>query len=291
VEVHAVPVGNVLAIVFDFDDTLAPDSTTKLLQHHGIDPDKFWKEDTPALVKQGYDPAIAWLNLLLDCVGPDKPLGNLTNQALREFGASLDDDYFPGLPELFDDLQREVAEERDISIEFYIVSGGLRELLLGSAIVQRYFQGVYASELGEGQDGLLRYIKRCVTFTEKTRYLFEINKGIPPDESRENPLLVNKDVPPDQRRVPFEDMIYVGDGLTDIPCFSLLQKSGGTTFGVFDPVTTAKAKRAFLELLQPRRVVSIHAPKFGPTDDLGALLRVAIAERIASIKLRTARPY
>lgn len=122
-----------------------------------------------------------------------------------------------------------------------------------------------------------RYIRRCVSFTEKTRYLFEINKGIPQGESSKNPYLVNKAVAESDRRVPFENMIYVGDGLTDIPCFSVVGMGHGFAFGVFDPSEEGKAKRALTEFLEPKRVVSMHKPAYRSDDELGSILRVTVA--------------
>lgn len=282
---------DVIAVVFDFDDTLAPDTTTRLLQSHDIDTEDFWKNKVPPLVASGFDPAFAWLKLMLEEIGEGKRLGPLTNSDLREFGATVDGTYYPGLPQLFPDLRAVVAEERDISIEFYIISGGLRQLLLGSSVVQEHFDGVYGCELAEGDDGVLRHIMRCVTFTEKTRYLYEINKGIRVSDSFKNPLLVNEAVSQEERRVQFPDMIYVGDGLTDIPCFSMIDAYKGTTFGVFDASLQSKAKTAFLKLLQPKRVISIHAPKYGPDDDLGALLRAAVEQKVAAITVRRGTAY
>jgi len=85
-----------LAVVFDFDDTLVPDSTTKLLKSHDVDPKKFWSKDVKALIRSGFDPSFAWLKLLLDNVGPGKPLGQLTKKSLREFGSTLDVAFLPG---------------------------------------------------------------------------------------------------------------------------------------------------------------------------------------------------
>jgi hypothetical protein len=131
----------------------------------------------------------------------------------------------------------------------------------GSNIVKKYFSGVYGCQLaGDTEDGVLRYIKRCITFTEKTRYLFEINKGIKPEESKSRPHLVNKYVADKDRTIPFRNMIYVGDGMTDIPCFSLLQKNKGKAFGVFDPSSESKAKLALEEFLEPNRVTGMYSP-------------------------------
>lgn len=274
-----------LALIFDFDDTLAPDSTTLLLKHHGLDAQKFWKQDAKALVEQGYDPAHAYLKLLLDNVGPGKPLGELTNQKLRDFGKQIEPLFFPGLQQLFDDLRDFLKEFRDISIEFYIVSGGLQEIIEGCELVRKNFTAVYGCKLaGDTETGTVKYIKRCITFTEKTRFLFEINKGIRPEDTRTNALLVNKDIPEAQRRVPFKNMIYAGDGLTDIPCFSLVKRFGGSPFGVFH-ADSDSAKRALQEFLKTDRVIASYTPKYGPSDDLGMILRGAVQLRCGQIEI------
>lgn len=285
----------VVAVIFDYDDTLLPDSTSALLRAHDIDPHEFWTGRAAQLVARGYDPPLAYLNLLLREVGEGRPLGTLTNEKLRQFGATLDDKYFPGIPEVFDDLREQAAGFRDVEIEFYIISGGLKEVILGSRIVEENFDGVYGCEFAEHPEtGVIHEVTRCITFTEKTRYLFEINKGISPDESATQPQLVNQDIALDERRIPFDRMIYVGDGLTDIPCFSLVGRNGGTAFGVFDPTKEMSARQAFQQFLRASRVVSAHRPRYGEEDELGAFLRAAviqvcsrvIIERETTAKLR-----
>lgn len=285
------PSPEILAVIFDFDDTLAPDSTTRLLESYGYDTDTFWKKDVRALVAQGYDPTLAWLNLVLADAKAGGLLRALTNQQLRKFGASLDDSFFPGLPDIFPRLRSEVAKYRDISIEFYVISTGLREVILGSEIVRSHFAEVYACEFGENEEGVLQDIKRCVTFTEKTRYLFEINKGLRFSKTTENPLLVNTDVPKELRRISFKNMIYVGDGLTDIPCFSLVKEYGGHVFGVFDPTKKDKAKQALLEFLRPQRVLGMYEPLYRETDALGSLIEMAVATRCSQIELERDQAY
>lgn len=282
-----------LALVFDFDDTLVPDSTTKLIQAKGFDPQEFWSTDVKALVDDGFDPTLAYLKLLLDNVGTDKPLGPLTNSDLGAFGAGLDEDYYPGLPDFFDDVQKLVKDDfNHIDVEYYIISGGLQAIIEGSRNVKKYFTGVYGCQLAsDPETGILRDIKRCVSFTEKTRYLFEINKGISPSEGATRPLLVNQAVPLEKRRIPWRNIIYIGDGLTDIPCFSLVKANGGTTFGVFDPGEERNAKRAFQEFLKTGRVSSMHAPRYQHDDDLGAILRAAVASTCSQIQLEAEQAY
>lgn len=223
-----------LALVFDFDDTLVPDSTTSLLKEYAINIRKFWGEDVKALVNSGFDPPHAYLKLILDKIGPSKPLGELTNKDLRKFGEKVNRQFFPGVPSLFRDLRSTVAKFPDIQIEFYVISGGLQEIIEGCQLIRKNFSGVYGCHLaGDTEHGPLKYIKRCITFTEKTRFLFEINKGLKSNLTQKNPYLVNQDVPQNKRRIPFNNMIYVGDGLTDIPCFSLLKYWGRFAFWGF----------------------------------------------------------
>jgi|SRR5271157_2992811 len=278
---------DVIALIFDFDDTLAPDSTVALLASRGIDTSKFWAVQRE-LIQSGYDPPLAYLKLLLDNIGKDKPLGELTNRDLIKFATSIDNTFHEGLPEFFDEIKDDVKNTyKDIEVEYYIVSGGLQSIIESTVIVQKYFTGVYGCQLtGDSEDGVLKYIKRCVTFTEKTRYLFEINKGITPSDSQKNPYFVNKFVPTEKRRVPFSNMIYVGDGLTDVPCFSLITSLGGFAFGVFDPTKKDKAKLAFEEFLQPHRVSSMHAPRFTPDSELGTMLHTAVLTRCSKIQLQ-----
>jgi hypothetical protein len=282
-------VTEIVALVFDFDDTLVPDSTTKLLQAHGIDSDTFFGVHAKNLIDEGYDPPLAYLNLILQNIGSGKPFGQLTNKSLIEFGATLDACFHEGLPEFFDDVRDQTKTQfKNIDVEFYIISGGLQPILEGSAIVRKYFKAVYGCQLdGDTEDGPLKYIKRCITFTEKTRYLFEINKGIDSSQSKTNPYLVNEAKKPEDRRIPFENMIYVGDGQTDIPCFSMLKQLGGAPFGVFDPKNKAKAKASLEKLLQPDRVIGMHAPKYSQNEDLGSLLRLVVAQRCLSISVKT----
>lgn len=281
----------IVALIFDFDDTLVPDSTTKLLKAHGIDTNGFWQE-ARTLVEQGYDQPSAYLKLILDNVGAAKPLGELTNARLRKFGEAVDHDFYPGLPDFFDWVRDYVnGNYKNIAVEFYIVSGGLYELVAGSAVVRKYFKAIYGCHLAsDSEGGTLKYVKRSITFTEKTRFIYEIHKGLDPRETAQNPALVNKFIPPEKRRIPLTNMIYVGDGLTDIPCFSLLKASGGFGFGVFDPKQEKKTKAALEEFLQTDRVISMHAPNYEKESELGAILRAAVANRCSAIQLQREQP-
>jgi phosphoserine phosphatase len=286
-----------IAVIFDYDNTLVPDSVTKLLTIHKIDPKKFWLQEVRSLTDQGYDQVLAYLNLILKKIGPNKPLGELTNGDLRDFGSRLDRSYYPGLPALFDELKAIVQKHIDIDIEYYIISSGLQDIMDGSKTIQRYFGAVYGCQLaGDKENGVLKYVKRAITFTEKTRYLFEINKGIAPSSSIKNGDKVNVDIPYEKRKIPFANMIYIGDGLTDVPCFSLVMKGlghheGGYAYGVFDPSDEQSTRLALGKFLKPRRVISTHKPEYRRKDELGALLRATAQEVCSRIENKREQPY
>lgn len=271
---------NTIALVFDFDDTLLPDSTTRLLASYGVDAEYFWQRYVKELIRKGFEPSLAYLNRILDLTGDGRPLGLLSPEKLNQFGSTLNKSFYPGLSSFFSDIKsivNETAADEQLQVEFYIVSGGLQAVIEGTPLVKKYFHQVYGCQFGTDETtGAINQVARCVTFTEKTRYLFEINKGILPQATVENPYLVNKDITTERRRIPFKNMIYVGDGLTDIPCFSLVKRMGGMAFGVFNPQEERSARRALLEFLHTDRVVSMHAPRFRKTDELGSLLRAAV---------------
>lgn len=273
---------NIIAVVFDFDDTLTDDSTSALLRNAGIDVSEFWQVKAKGLIDDGWDPTPAYLKLILDNVGPKKPLGKLTNRGLREFGAGLK--LYPGIPALFKEL-RESVKEHPLSnpvVEFYVISGGLEEVILGSKVAP-HLAGVWGCQFAE-ENGQVSHVKRMVSFTEKTKYLYMINKGI---GTGAGPYAVNERRLPDDRRVPFTNMIYIGDGLTDVPCFSLLDHFKGRAFGVFDPKKAGAPKKAWEQLVAPKRVTSMNAPKYRKTDELGALLRSAVKGLCLDLDTRT----
>lgn len=275
-----------IGLAFDMDDTLSPDTSTQLVSSFGIDPDEFWGRTIRALVTTGSDPTLAYLHKICDLSGKGKPMGMLTLEALRKFGASIDATIYPGVDGLRAELQA-IASAIDptIEVEMYVVSGGIKHVLDGSDILRRNFNAIYANEFDVNpKTGVISRVKKVVTFSEKTKILFEINKGITPAQAEANPYLVNNAMPKGERAIPFENMIYFGDGLTDIACFSLVRSQGGYAFGIFNPAKPASAQRAFDEFIAGDRVTAVHAPRYGKDDELGSLVRAAvtrIAKRIA----------
>jgi len=232
---------NIIGIIFDCDDTLCEDSTTFLLKELGIKADTFWRS-VNLMVRKGWDPPLAYMRRLIRQINSGQI--KLTNKDLRKIGANIV--FFPGIPELFTELKDyvdriEEAEELDITIEYYVVTSGFEELVRGTVIAP-YMTEIFGCTFdAHPKTGMLRFPKNIVTFTEKTKFVFAINKGISGTRLRKSPYEVNNVVDENQRRIPFRNMLYIGDGPSDIPCLSLLMKFGGYGIGVYGKKSIAKA--------------------------------------------------
>jgi 2-hydroxy-3-keto-5-methylthiopentenyl-1-phosphate phosphatase len=214
-----------IAIICDCDNTLAPDTTSSLLEDNGIDLDSFWK-DISHQVEMGWDPPIAWMTEIANLIKEGK-IAQDTNSKLTEFGKTVTT--FPGASEFITELNESLGKEHDITVEGYVVSCGIESLMQGTTLSESFTE-IFGSNFYE-KDGIIAGIKSNITFTEKTKFIFGINKGIT-SEIRENPYNVNTFVENQKRAVPFENMIYLGDGPSDIPCFSMIKGKGGHSIGI-----------------------------------------------------------
>ena len=227
---------DVIAIICDCDGTLCPDTSKKLVRDMGIDSCDFWKRQVANLVKDGWDPPLAYLNQLLK-VSQGPEVENLTKAKLCAVGASID--FYSGaldfVPRLRDALaQKSEYEEAQITVEWYIVSSGI-EALLRATQLKESATDIFGCEFAYDDFGQAFAVKRAVTFTEKTKFIYAINKGISGTELRRDPYRVNASVEEEDRRIPFRNMVYVGDGPSDIPCFSMIRRFGGQAIGVIPP--------------------------------------------------------
>lgn len=294
---------NIIAIIWDFDRTLSPQyMQTPLFRAYNVDEDAFWREvrALPAYYARAgirVQADTCYLGHLLTYVQTGRMTG-LSNTRLRALGGEIP--FFPGLPDIFDRVAAVLAEapfqEGDLRLEHYVVSTGLAEMIRGSAIAPK-LAGVWASEFiespaapgfnagGKPEPGAISQIAGQLDNTTKTRAIFEINKGV----NKAPEISVNDMIPEEERRVPFKHMIYIADGPSDIPSFSVVRKHGGLTYAVYD----AAAPGQFAQAVRMQETNRIDA--FGPADyregtqtDLWLRLQVRrIAERIMERRKQT----
>ncbi len=308
---------SIIACIWDFDSTLIPGYMQwPLFKRYGVDENTFWKEVNTLpeyYAKQGrrVSPDTVYLNHLLTYVRAGIFKG-LNNKVLKELGAELE--FYKGLPEFFQTLKdiprsRPEYQKYGIALEHYIVSTGLAEMIRGSAIAP-HVDGIYGCELVENppppgyltqpelidinpEESEFTQIGVMVDNTIKTRFIFEINKG-----SNKMPELdVNAKVEHSDRRVPMDNMIYVADGPSDVPVFSVVRKNGGRAFAVYEP-GDEQGFRQNDQLLRHGRVDAYGRADFRPGSDTHMWLKMHVSEicdRIVeeqkySISQRVSRP-
>jgi len=272
---------NTIAVVWDFDKTLTKGYMQEpLFKHYNVSGQDFWKEVNalPEFHKK-YDGLnnvskdTIYLNHILEYVRQGKFKG-LSNEMLRKFGASIS--FYPGIPTFFKEVKEKIERNRtykkhEIKVEHYIVSTGLTQIILGSKI-RPYVEYVWGCEFVETIPGPgylkspnKKYLKTrrkqisglgyVIDNTTKTRAIFEINKG-----SNKQNIDVNASMDESERRVPFQNMIYIADGPSDVPVFSLVKRNGGKNFAVY----RSKSDAEFKQVNELQRQGRIHA--FGEAD-------------------------
>ena len=276
---------NIIAIVYDYDQTLSPNymQDEVIFPTFGIDSKKFWSHCHGLVKEQGYDNELAYMKALLDYLEIDRP----TTARLRELGSGLQ--FFPGLPEMFEEFRTKLLtpqhQAHGIKVEHYIISSGLKALIEGSRLAP-YIRAMFGCEFAEDREGRISFPKRAISHTQKTQFLFRINKGML-DYSQD----VNDHMPPELRPIPFQHMIYVGDGPTDVPCFTVVRQHGGHAIAVYNPSdpTRGSFKKCYQLSTHADRVRHIAPADFRAGSHLRLLLEQMVEEVATRIVERRAR--
>src|SRR5258705_3556886 len=263
-----------IAIVYDYDQTLSPAymQDDVIFPAFGINAEKFWDRCAELVQTQGFDQELAYMKCLLDYLAMDRP----TNEQLRELGAKMQ--LYNGLPGMFKEFASGLLSAdhlaSGIQVEHYVVSSGLKILIEGSKI-RPYLRAVFGCEYAEDLDGRITFPKRVISHTQKTQYLFRINKGLL-DLSQD----VNDHMPDDIRPIPFSNMVYVGDGPTDVPCFTIIKKNGGQAIAVYNPDDPARVgfKKCYQLSTHADRVKHIAPADYRQNTHLRMLLEQMVEE-------------
>ena len=217
-----------IALMYDFDGTLSPDNMQEYDFMKAIkvdDKNQFWDETHNIAVEQQSSTILSYMKLMID----KAKAGGLSirRQQFVEFGKGIV--LFPGVPGWFEMINRQGAE-MGVNVEHYIISSGLKELIEGTPIA-RYFKQIYACSFMYEDDAAV-WPAVAVDFTSKTQFIFMINKGIYNiwDNAR-----INDSMPDEKRPVPFQNMIYMGDGETDIPSMRIVKSEGGHSIAIYKP--------------------------------------------------------
>ena len=215
----------ILALMYDFDRTLSPKDMQEyaFIPGLGMESKEFWAECDSTMHKHGMDQILAYMLVMLE-----KSEGRqlVTHDTLKALGKGVK--LFCGVKTWFHRINS-YADKQGLMAEHYIISSGLKEIIEGTLIAGE-FKEIYAASFCYNEKGVPYWPAMAVNYTSKTQFLYRINKGVM-DVSENKGL--NEYMPEDRRRVPFRNMIYIGDGLTDVPCMKLTKANGGHSIAVY----------------------------------------------------------
>jgi len=225
----------VIAVCYDFDKTLSPDDMQAqgYIQSVGYDINEFWTESNSLAQNNDMDQNLAYMYKMVE-----KSRGKfyVTKESLADYGAKVK--LFDGVEEWFERI-RQYGLSKGIIIEHYIISSGLKEMIEGTKMAKaNAFKRIYASSYYYDSANVAIWPAQAVNYTNKTQFLFRIEKGtLDVNDDR-----VNNFFPPEEIRIPFRNIIYIGDSATDIPCMKLVNSFGGYSIGVYNPHSNDKSK-------------------------------------------------
>ncbi len=231
----------IVALIYDFDGTLSPGNMQeydfrKAIGVHSMK--QFWAENARWAKEQNASEILSYMRLMIE--KSHEKDSAVTKQTFENFGKSIE--LYPGVEEWFD-LVNQLGTDNGVTIEHYLNSSGLKEMVEGTSIAKK-FQEIYACSFMYDENGAAKWPAVAVDFTAKTQFLFMINKGIAKIYDNKK---VNEFMPKEERPIPFDHMIYFGDGNTDIPCMKLVKQQGGNSIAVYKP--RSKKKKAEAEKL------------------------------------------
>lgn len=274
---------NRIAIAYDFDGTLAPGNMQEhnFLPALGIDPKIFWGKAKKKAMEHDMDEILAYMQLTIE---EAKNKGfPIRKSDFINYGKNIT--LFEGVEDYFERIN-DYAKKKGLIIEHYIISSGLREFVKGTKI-SKNFKYIFASGFEYDANGVAVWPALAVNYTNKTQYLFRINKGI--NNSYDNQE-INKFMPEDKRHIPFEQMIYLGDGETDVPAMKMIKYQGGKAIAVYNPKIRAKKNRKSPKQICEDLVIHNRADYIAPANysensELDKVLKLVIDKICAEIEL------
>ncbi|MBQ1213894.1 MAG: haloacid dehalogenase-like hydrolase [Tidjanibacter sp.] len=261
------------ALIYDFDGTLSPGNMQEygFIAAVGKSNEEFWHESNVLAEDFDADPILSYMLKMLEHAS--KTNIPIKREDFQATGRNIK--LYKGVESWFDRINRYGAE-RGIEILHYINSSGLKEIIEGTPIAGE-FKKIYACEFLYNEDGDAYWPAVAINYTNKTQFIYKINKGV---DSVSDSHLVNAFVPDSERPVPFEHMIYVGDGTTDIPCMRLVSDRRGHSIGVYNPESEQGYQKTKL-LLEQNRVSMISPADYSEGSRMEKLVKT-ILDKIAT---------
>ncbi len=262
----------VIALVYDFDGTLSPGNMQEyeFIPSVGLTSEAFWSGANETSLNNDADSVLSYMERMIASARNAKL--PLTVDRLRLMGQSIE--LFDGVTEWFEQIN-DYAKERGVIVQHYVNSSGIREMIEGSTIAH-HFHKIYASSFLYDNEGIAYWPAVAINYTNKTQFIFKINKGI---ETVHDATLVNEHLPREERPIPFRRIIFVGDGLTDIPSMRLVHSMGGHSIAVYDPQRADKRDQ-MLQLIADKRVNYVCEANYTPESAMQMLVR-KIIDKIA----------
>lgn len=257
-----------MAIVYDFDGTLAPGNMQEgqFIPDIGMRPKEFWNEVESLSKANQADRILMYMHLMLRKA--DQKGISVHLKDFRKRGEQVE--FFQGVEDWFDQIDA-YGLSKGIHIEHYVVSSGNAEIIEGTHIAS-HFTKIYASKFIFNQNDTAIWPAQAVNFTTKTQYLFRINKDA---HDLSDDTVINEYVKMDDRPIPFANMIYIGDGETDVPCFRLVKDLGGLSIAVYKPKTRNKLRKA-KQFLEEQRVHSVVPADYREGEKLDKVVKAYI---------------
>ena len=254
----------IVAIMYDFDKTLA---TTDMQNYSfipalGMTSEEFWGSVTEYTKETGIESILAYMYMMVEkCREKNIPL---TKEHLYKLGKDVK--FFDGVTTWFKRINT-YAEELGIEVEHYIISSGTKEIIEGTSIAKE-FKKIYACEFLYDKNGEATWPKFAINFTHKTQFVFRIAKGV--FDINDN-VSVNTKV---EKRIPYSNLIYIGDGLTDIPCMTLVKEKGGKSIAVYPKGMKEKVD----QLYEEKRVNYICRGDYSANSDIEKIVKLLLDE-------------
>lgn len=266
-----------VALIYDFDGTLAPGNMQEydFIPAVGKSNKEFWYEANTLAEVHDADAVLAYMYRMLQ-EARSKGL-SLRREAFQESGKKVT--YFKGVEQWFSRMNK-YARKKGLNLLHYINSSGLKEIIEGTSIASE-FKHIYACSFLYDVDGIAYWPAVAVNYTNKTQFIFKINKGV---ESVFDAQKVNEYMEEDKRPVPFKRMIYVGDGTTDIPCMRLVKNFGGHSIAVFNPEESAR-REGMQSLIHDNRVNFVCAADYSDGEELDTVVKSIIDKIAADVRL------